>query len=85
MKKEMIYGKLTKQQREAGRLMESPSEFLGTIEITDAFFSEIENKNTNPIHLIPRGTYLVKADFDYSGTGEFMQLRLYPRKPSRVG
>lgn len=80
MEKEIVYGKLTKQQREAGQLMESPSEFLGTLEITDAFFSELENKNSNSMHLIPRGTYLVKADFDYSGTGEFMQLRLYPRK-----
>lgn len=64
-----------------GKPFKSPGEYLGDFEVTDALFKCLRNfhPNHNSIGRIPRGTYLLIADFDYEGDGHFIGLRLERR------
>jgi len=65
----------------AGKSFKSPGEYLGDIEVTDVLLGSLTNVNTsvNSIEWIPRGTYLLIADFDYEGDGPFKGLHLEQR------
>jgi hypothetical protein len=64
-----------------GKAFRSAGEYLGDIEVTDALFESLANTNPyiNSIGQIPRGTYLLMADFDYEGDKHFIGLRLERR------
>jgi hypothetical protein len=53
-------------------------EYLGDIQVDDAFLNSLTNINPhrNSLRRVERGTYLVIADFDYKGDGHFIGLRL---------
>jgi hypothetical protein len=55
-------------------------EYLGDLEITDEMLAGLANINpfVNSIAKVSRGKYIVWADFDYSGDGHFIGLRLEP-------
>ena len=69
------------EAKQEGKPFKSPGEYLGDFEVTDALFNCLRNvnPNVNSIGEIPRGTYLLIADFDYEGDGHFMGLRLERR------
>jgi len=69
------------EAKQEGKPFRSPGEYLGDFEVTDALFKCLRNfhPNHNSIGRIPRGTYLLIADFDYEGDGHFMGLRLERR------
>lgn len=59
---------------------EPVGEYLGDIEINDAFWEKLTNFNPrcNSIGAVPKGKYLLIADFDYAGDCHFIGLRLEP-------
>ena len=59
---------------------EPVGEYLGDIEINDAFWETLTNFNPfrNSIGAVPKGKHLLIADFDYTGDGHFIGMRLEP-------
>jgi hypothetical protein len=59
---------------------EPVGEYLGDVEVEDAFWEKLTNFNPfrNSIGAVPKGKYLLIADFDYAGDGHFIGMRLEP-------
>ena len=82
VRKQVVDARVAMEKAKAeGKPFKSPGEYLGDFEVTDALFKCLRNfhPNHNSIGRIPRGTYLLIADFDYEGDGHFMGLRLERR------
>jgi len=81
--REQVTEKFVRWATESG-MQKEPSfpvgEYLGDIEVTDEMLDGLTNINphVNSIDQVKRGRFVVYADFDWSGDGHFIGLRLEP-------